>query len=134
MTKAFARLAADALGGRIGRDQFGMFVFELLQLNHELVEFGVGDFGIVEDVVEVFVVADFFPQCFDLLFGALGRAGMTERLYSGDASVARAPSPAAFAFDFNLPISTSAFAGESARDTFRPSIVFRGGNPLAGMA
>ena len=71
--KALAGLAADALGGRIGRDQFRMFVFELLQLNHELVEFGVRDFGIVENVVAVFVVADFVPQCFDLFFGALGR-------------------------------------------------------------
>ncbi len=71
--EAFARLAADALGGRVGRDQFRMFGFELLQLNHELVEFGVGDFGIVENVVAVFVMADLVPQCFDLFFGPLGR-------------------------------------------------------------
>ena len=71
--ESFARLAADALGGRIGSDQFGMFGFELLQLDHELVELGVCDFGGVEDVVEIFVVADFFPQCFDLVFGPLVR-------------------------------------------------------------
>ena len=72
--EALARLASDALGGRIGRHQFWMLVFELLQLNHELIEFGVGKFGIVEDVIAVFVVADFIPQCFDLFFGALGQA------------------------------------------------------------
>ena len=71
--ESLARLAADALRGGVGRDQFGMFGFELLQLDHELVEFGVGDFGIVENVVAVLVVADFLPQRFDLLFGPLGR-------------------------------------------------------------
>ena len=59
--------------GESGVISSGCSVFELLQLNHELVEFGVVNFGIVEDVVAVFVVADFFAQCFDLLFGSLGR-------------------------------------------------------------
>ncbi len=71
----FAGLAPDPLGGRVGRDQVGMFGFDFLQLNHELVEFGIHDFGIVEYVVEVFVVADCFAQCFDLFFDPLWRVG-----------------------------------------------------------
>ncbi len=71
--EALARLAADALGGRVGRDQFRMLSFELLELVHELVEFGVANFRIVEHVVAIFVMADFFAQRFDLLFDLLAR-------------------------------------------------------------
>ena len=73
--ETFAGLAADALSGRIGSDQFGMFRLDFLQLNHELVELGVGNLGIVEDVVEIFVVADFFPEGVDLLFDPFGGGG-----------------------------------------------------------
>ena len=68
LDESLAGLAAYALGGRIGRDQRGMLGFEVLQLLHQLVEFGVADFGIVEDVIEIFVVADFFAQSLDLFF------------------------------------------------------------------
>ncbi len=69
---AFAGLAAHALSGRIGGDELGMFGFELDELVHELVEFGVGDFRIVEGVVAVFVMADFVAQGFELLSRCLG--------------------------------------------------------------
>ena len=66
MTNPSRGLPADALRGRIGRDQLGMLSFELLQLVHELVELGVGDLRIVEHVVAVFVVPNFIAQRFDL--------------------------------------------------------------------
>ena len=66
--ESLARLAADALGGRIGRDQFWDARFQILQLLHQLVEFDVADLGIVENVIEILVVANFLAQRFDLLF------------------------------------------------------------------
>jgi hypothetical protein len=48
-----------------------MFSFQLLQLIHEPVEFGVSDFRIVEDVIAVFVMADFLAQGLDLGFDVL---------------------------------------------------------------
>ncbi len=59
--EAGGRAAADALGRRIGRDEIGVLGFEALELLHERVEFGVGQLGIVEDVVPLFVVANFAP-------------------------------------------------------------------------
>src|SRR5439155_23565088 len=50
--------AADALRRRIERDEIGIVGFETLELVHERVEFGVGYFWIVEDVVALFVVAN----------------------------------------------------------------------------
>src|SRR4029077_1581323 len=76
----FARLAADALRGRVGRDQVGVIGFQLLQLIHELVELGVRNFRRVEDVVQIFVAADFFPKRFDLFFGA----GHDQEIIFGD--------------------------------------------------
>src|SRR5215470_13686796 len=66
LDESFARLAADALGGRIGRNQLGVLLFQSFQLVHQLVKFGVGDFGSVEHVVEVLVVADLFAEGVDL--------------------------------------------------------------------
>ena len=40
------RLAADALGGAVGRDQFGMLGLELLQFVEEPIELAVGDLGL----------------------------------------------------------------------------------------
>ena len=65
--EALARLAAHALGGRVGGDQLGMLGLERLQLVHQAIEFGVADLGIVEHVVAVLVVADFLAQRVDLL-------------------------------------------------------------------
>ena len=67
--EAFARLAANALRRRIRRDQLRMLRLDPLQLVHQRVEFGVGDSGVVEHVIEVLVVADFFAKGFGLLCG-----------------------------------------------------------------
>ena len=60
--KAFARLSADSLGGRIGREKLGIFLFEGLQLAHQCVVFGVADLGLILHVVLIFVVPDLIPQ------------------------------------------------------------------------
>ena len=65
--ESFTRLAADALRGRIGRDQFGMFGLELFQLVHQPVEFRVRDFGIIEHVVAVLVMANIFSQALNVV-------------------------------------------------------------------
>jgi hypothetical protein len=64
--EALARFAADALGGRIGGDQFGVLGFEGLEPAHERVVFGVGNLGSVQDVILVFVVAELFRELLDL--------------------------------------------------------------------
>ena len=47
----------------------GCSALQVLQLLHQLVEFRVADFGIVENVVEVFVMANLLAQRLDLFFG-----------------------------------------------------------------
>ena len=64
--ESFARLAADALRGRVGSDQLRMLGLEILQLLHQLVEFEVADLRLVEDVIEMFVMANRVAQRFDL--------------------------------------------------------------------
>ena len=58
---------ADSLRGRVGGDELGVLLLERLQLVEEDVIRGVGDLGVVEDVVAVVVVRDEPPQ----LLGAL---------------------------------------------------------------
>ena len=79
LDEPLARLAADALGGRIRAYQRWVLGFEVLQLLHQLVEFGIADFGIVENVIEIFVVADLFAKGFDLFFDVFRRRA-SERL------------------------------------------------------
>ena len=50
------RLAPDALGGRIGSDQFRMGTFQLLELAKEGIVVRVGYLGAVQDVVAVLMV------------------------------------------------------------------------------
>src|SRR5271165_5075694 len=76
--ESLARLAAHTLCRRIGRDQRRMLSFEVLQLPHQLVEFGVADLRLVQDVVAILVMADFFAKSFDLFFG--GFVGGTHRV------------------------------------------------------
>jgi hypothetical protein len=64
------RLAADALSGRVGRDELGMVGLDGAQLVEERVVLVVADLGIVEDVVAVAVVVELAAQ----LRGALSRA------------------------------------------------------------
>ena len=61
----FARPGADALGGRIGREQFGMRGFERLEPAHQGVVLGVGQLGGVEDVVEIVVAVYLLAELFD---------------------------------------------------------------------
>ncbi len=79
LDESLAGLAAYALRGRIGRDQRWMPGLEVLQLPHQFVEFGVADLGLIEDVVAVFVVADFVAEGCDLLFDVF-RGGHRRRL------------------------------------------------------
>ena len=67
LDEAFTGLAADAAGGGIGSDEFGMGVFEPLQFAHQGVVLGVGDFGRVEHVVLVLVVTDLRAERFNFL-------------------------------------------------------------------
>ena len=68
MTNPSRGLPPTRCVGESGVTSDGMLGLEILQLLHQLVEFGVADFGIVENVVEVFVVANLLAQGFDLLF------------------------------------------------------------------
>jgi hypothetical protein len=56
-----------------------MFGLQVFQLPHQLVEFGVGNLGLVDNVIQVFVVADFLTEGVDLLLdkllGVFGRDG-----------------------------------------------------------
>jgi hypothetical protein len=69
LEEALAGLAADALGGGIGGTEVGVGVFEVEELAEELVVGGVGDFGLIEDVIEVFVAADQGAQRQDFVLG-----------------------------------------------------------------
>ncbi len=63
--ESLARFSADALSGGISGDQFGMLGFQGLQPPHHHVVFGVGDFRLVQNVIQVFVMAQRFAQLFD---------------------------------------------------------------------
>jgi hypothetical protein len=66
--ESLAGLAAHALGWRIGSEESWVLSFQILQLPHQLVVVEVADFGIVEDIIEILVVANFLAERFDLLF------------------------------------------------------------------
>ena len=69
LDEAFARLAAHALGGRIGRDELRMRGLQLAQLLHQRVVFGIADLGAVEDVVEVLVAPQGLAERFHFSIG-----------------------------------------------------------------
>jgi len=54
----FAHPAADALRRRVGRDELGMLLLQLLELAHQVVELRIADLGLVLDVVQLFVMTD----------------------------------------------------------------------------
>ena len=60
--ESFFRFAADALGGRVRGDEAGIFFLDALKLAYEVVVLGVGDGGLVEDVVEMLVVTDLVAE------------------------------------------------------------------------
>ena len=62
-----ARLGTNALSWGIGRNELGMLRFELLQLAHQAVVFGVGDLDIVKRVISIIVVPNLVAQCLDFL-------------------------------------------------------------------
>jgi len=66
------RLAADALGGAVGRDELGVPALQLTQLALQGVVGLVGDLGTVQGVVEPLVAPDLGPQRLDTLAGLRG--------------------------------------------------------------
>src|SRR5207253_10715013 len=56
LRESLQRLAADALGRRVGRAQLRVLLLDLLQLAKELVVLGVRDVRLVQDVVAMRVV------------------------------------------------------------------------------
>ncbi len=60
-----SRLASDPLSGRVGSGELGIGLFELLQFAVEVIVGGVGDLRLVEDVIQVVVVADPLSQLLD---------------------------------------------------------------------
>ena len=65
--KSFAWLAADTLRRRIRRDELRMLRLQIPQSVHERVVFRVTDFGLVQNVVQVFVPAKRLPQVLNLV-------------------------------------------------------------------
>src|SRR5262245_33966910 len=61
------RRGADALGGRIGRDEIGVRDLELLQRAEQRIVLGIRDLRIVEDVIAVVVVGESATQLGSLL-------------------------------------------------------------------
>ena len=64
----FARLSADSLRRRIGRDQVRMLRFEILQPAHQRIVLGIGDLRLVQHVIQPLVTLQFFAQAPDLFF------------------------------------------------------------------
>ena len=58
LEKAFARFSAYALTGRVGGYQIGMVGFQPGKLVHQLIEFCVGNLGLVEYVIAILVMTD----------------------------------------------------------------------------
>src|SRR5712672_875038 len=67
--EAFAGSGAYANGGGIGRYEVRMRGFEFLEAVHQAIVGCVGNFGLVQHVVEIFVMAQLVAQGFDLLPG-----------------------------------------------------------------
>ncbi len=63
--EAFAWSSADALGGGVRGDERRVGVFEGLEFAHEGVVFGIRKLGLIEDVIEVLVVADLVDKLFN---------------------------------------------------------------------
>src|SRR4029077_4708400 len=60
------RRPADALRRRIRGDKFRMRGLQLLEFFHHPVKLDIGDFRLIEHVVEILVPADLVAQFFDL--------------------------------------------------------------------
>ena len=76
LLEAFQRPAADALSGRVRRDQVGKLGFQVLQLLVELVVFQIGDRRLGQHIITVIVLANLLTQAGDSLLGfGLGHRG-----------------------------------------------------------
>lgn len=60
--KGIERLATDTPGGRIGCDEFGMLIFERLQLTEQPVIFRIGNGRLIKDVVGIIMTLDLPAQ------------------------------------------------------------------------
>jgi hypothetical protein len=69
--------AADALRRRVSGDEIGILALEPLELLDERVELDVGNLGIVEDVIALFVVPDLSAEFVD----PFGRSHDARRTY-----------------------------------------------------
>ncbi len=72
---------ADPPGGGFGGDEVGESRLEAAQLPHERVELGVGNLGVVVDVVFLFVVSDLPAQVRDLFRGGPSGDGPRQMLF-----------------------------------------------------
>jgi diacylglycerol kinase (ATP) len=79
--ETFARLSAYPLRGGVGRDQLGVRLLNRGQLSHESVVLGVGDFGLIEDIVEMLVPPQLFAEIFDLLADLLSSCHLAIIIY-----------------------------------------------------
>ena len=78
--KFFTGRAADALGGRFGRDEAGKIFLQVLQLLEKPVVFGIGDELPAFDVIGVVVAADFPDELRVAFFGfGLRHTGIVQR-------------------------------------------------------
>jgi len=69
LPEALGRLASDALGGRVGREQLRVLGLNPLQLVHQRVVGCVGNLRRIQNVIQVLVAAQFGAQ----FLCALGR-------------------------------------------------------------
>jgi len=80
--EAFRWPARDALSRTIGRDELGMFPFQLPEPFHQLVIITVGNLRVVLNVVKLVVALDLVAELVDCLFdGCL--LGQTWSLFFG---------------------------------------------------
>ena len=73
---------ADALRGRIRRNQFRMLLLDITQFAQELVVRLIADRGLVLDVIEVIVPPNLVAQRFDPLRDGPPRASLAHRKLS----------------------------------------------------
>ncbi len=66
-SKGFGGLGPYTLGGGIGHNQFRVLGFQFLELTEQLIILGVGNQGVVQNVVTVIMVPDLASQLFNLL-------------------------------------------------------------------
>jgi hypothetical protein len=75
--ESFHRPPADALRGRVGRDQIGVRRFQRPEVAEERVEFRVADLGPIVNVVLLFVVANQITEFANALGGKHAGDGLS---------------------------------------------------------